>query len=263
MTEPLHVQTDGLLSNSQVHADVVTGMSGLVGDGAPDSAGVHTSHGTVSSEVTTALSSALSGRGEVFGAVSDTAGKFSERLQQAAKAYAEGDQQGAERIKAAQEGTDTAGSDGGGRRGGGPAGGGSSPGTPGGEMMGQMGQMLGQVGQQVGQMAQSISAPLQGLTQGLQQIPQQVMQAVQQGAQATAATGQGKADTQEGKSQNGPHDTKAEDRKKITDAKHPRSAPQEKGQVQAAQGSSPSAGRAPVEPTPHPARPAPTRTPID
>ena len=101
MTEPLRVDPKGLLNYAQQHADVSSGMSGLFGAAAPDGRGVDTSHGVVSSAVSTALSSALEGRGDAFGAVSATADKFSERLQRAAKAYADGDQRAADRIKAA------------------------------------------------------------------------------------------------------------------------------------------------------------------
>ncbi|MUL63384.1 hypothetical protein BOO86_02810 [Mycobacterium sp. CBMA 234] len=266
MTEPLRVQPEGLLNYSQLHGDVSTGMSGLFGAGAPDGKGVDTSHGAVSSEVSTALASALEGRGDAFGAVSDTADKFSERLQRAAKAYSDGDQHAADRIKRAMGAIDGQGADGGqmgGRPAGGPAGG--APGSPaGGEMMGQMGQMLGQVGQQVGQLAQSITQPLQGLTQGLQQIPQQIMQAAQQASQATSAGGSGQGkDAKEHESERGSRDTNDAARKKPEREDGKGADRPQMPQGQAAQGNATGSSRAPVQPIAPSVRPAPTRAPAD
>jgi len=260
MTEPLRVDPAGLLNYAQQHADVSSGMSGLLGAGAPDGKGVDTSHGVVSSAVSTALSTALEGRGEVFGAVSETADKFSERLQKAAKAYADGDRQAGERIKAATGGMEDNGS---GSQTGGPSGG--APGAQAGQqMMGQMGQMLGQVGQQVGQLAQSITQPLQGLTQGLQQIPQQIAQAAQQASQAGSAggVGQGK-DRKDRDAERGSREVDEAERKKSPRPERDGAGPPPTHQEQAGQGNSSGAERAPIEPSTPPVRPAPTRVPVD
>ena len=260
MTEPLRVDPSGLLNYAQQHADVVTGMSGLFGAGAPDRKGVDTSHGVVSSAVSTALSSALDGRGDVFGAVSATADKFSERLRCAAKAYTDGDQRSADRIRAATGGMEGNGSGG---QAGGPSGG--APGSQmGQQMIDQMGQMLGQVGQQVGQLAQSITQPLQGLEQGLQQIPQQIAQAAQQTSQTASAGGLGQG--QQAKAREGERDSRQADDveyKKSARAAHDVTDQSQTRQDQAAQGSSLGAGRAPIEPNAPAVRPAPTRVPID
>ncbi|MCX2716070.1 type VII secretion target [Mycolicibacterium sp. J2] len=185
MTDPLHVQTDGVLNYSQLHSDVAAGLSGLAG---VDGSGVETSHGTIASAVNTALSGVLAGRQNTIGVTSTAASTISDLLQKAAQAYAAGDRQGAERLKAAAdvlEGKDAPNRGTASAASGAPA----SSGGAGRDMAGQMGQMLGQVGQQVGQMAQSIAQPLQGLAQGLQQIPQQIMQGVQQAAQSASGIG--------------------------------------------------------------------------
>jgi len=260
MTEPLRVDPAGLLNYAQQHADVSSGMSGLFGAGAPDGKGIDTSHGVVSSAVSTALSSALEGRGEVFGAVAETADKFSERLQRASKAYADGDRQAGERIKAAAGGMDGSGSGG---QAGGPTRG--APNTQAGQqMMGQMGQMLGQVGQQVGQLAQSVTQPLQGLAQGLQQIPQQIAQAAQQASQSASAgsAGQGKG-LNERDAGRGAREGKDTERKKPAHEDRDETGQPPVRQEQAGQGNSSDAGRAPIEPSAPSVRPAPTRVPVD
>lgn len=260
MTEPLRVDPAGLLNYAQQHADVSSGMSGLLGAGAPDGKGVDTSHGVVSSAVSTALSSALEGRGEVFGAVAETADKFSERLQRASKAYADGDRQAGERIKAAAGGMEGNGS---GSQVGAPVG--EAPGSGAGQqMLGQMGQMLGQVGQQVGQLAQSITQPLQGLAQGLQQIPQQIAQAAQQASQAGSAGGAGQGkDLKDREAERGSRVVDEAERKKSSRSERDGAGQPPVHQEQAGQGNSSDAGRAPIEPSAPSVRPAPTRVPVD
>ncbi|MGK2903998.1 MAG: type VII secretion target, partial [Mycobacterium sp.] len=187
MTDPLFVQTDGLLNYSQLHSEVVSGLSGLT---SAEGNGVAQSHGAIAAAVSDALDNVLGGRGSTLGATSTSASTIADLLQKAAQAYAAGDEEGASRLKAAAaalEGNGAPGGSGGGAPGP-PAGGGPASGAPGGDMTGQMGQIMGQVGQQFGQLAQSIAAPLQGLAQGLQQVPQQIMQGIQQaGQQASLA----------------------------------------------------------------------------
>ncbi|CDQ45814.1 hypothetical protein BN1047_03714 [Mycolicibacterium neoaurum] len=179
MTDQFSVQTDGVRNYAQTHSDV---NSGLVGLPALDGTGVNNSHGAIAASVSTALGSALSGRGGAMGATSTSASTISDLLQQAARAYAGGDEEGGRRLRAAADALD-------GRppgAGGAVAGAAGAAGAGGADAMGQMGQIMGQVGQQVGQLAQSVTAPLQGLAQGLQQVPQQIMQGVQQAVQAAA-----------------------------------------------------------------------------
>lgn len=249
MTDPLHVQTDGVLNYSQLHSDVAAGLSGLAG---VDGSSVETSHGLIASAVNTALSGVLAGRQSTLGVTSTAASTISELLQKAAQAYAAGDQQGAERLKAAAdvlEGKDAPGRGGGSGGGGAPASGGGA----GGDMVGQMGQMLGQVGQQVGQMAQSIAQPLQGLAQGLQQIPQQIMQGVQQAAQSASGTTTGLPDAK-GEKEDRRTGEKAEDKDKD---KHKDPEPR------AEAGPTSPAERAPVEAPAPRQRPAPTHPQAD
>ncbi|GAS98369.1 uncharacterized protein RMCC_5334 [Mycolicibacterium canariasense] len=253
MTDPLHVQTDGVLNYSQLHSAVAAGLSGLAG---VDGSGVETSHGVIASAVNTALSGVLAGRQNTLGVTSTAASTISELLQKAAQAYAAGDQQGAERLKAAAdvlEGKDAPGRSAGSAVGGAPA----SSGGAGGDMAGQMGQVLGQVGQQVGQMAQSITQPLQGLAQGLQQIPQQIMQGVQQAAQsASGIGGQSEVKSAQIEKDDRRAEEKAEDRDKHGTEEKEQEARAEAGPTSPAE-------RAPVEPSAPRQRPAPTHPQAD
>lgn len=170
MSEPLYVQPDGVRSYSQIHDEVVAGLSQLMGAAAPEAAGVRTSHGVIASPVSTALSTVLVGRQGTMQTTSTSGRTISELLQKAAQMYEQGDQKGAATLRAAAEALE-------GSQGAAAA---SGAGGGGADMMGQM---VSQVGQQVGQVAQSVAQPLQGLAQGLQQVPQQVMQGAQQIAQ--------------------------------------------------------------------------------
>jgi len=163
MTDPLFVQTDGVRNYSELHSQVVSGLSGLTG---AEGTGVQNSHGAIASAVSGALSNVLGGRGSTLGVTSTSASTIADLLQKAASAYAAGDEEGASRLQAAADALEGKGEPGG--SGGAPGTtGAGSPAAAGGDMMGQMGQIMGQVGQQVGQLAQSVTAPLQGLAQGL------------------------------------------------------------------------------------------------
>lgn len=253
MTDPLFVQTDGVRNYSELHSQVVSGLSGLTG---AEGTGVQNSHGAIASAVSGALSKVLGGRGSTLGVTSTSASTIADLLQKAAGAYAAGDEEGASRLKAAADALEGKGE---------PGGSGGAPGTPGAgspaaggaDTMGQMGQIMGQVGQQVGQLAQSVTAPLQGLAQGLQQGAQQVMQGVAQAAQQAAQAAQA-AKLKEGEKPEGERDDKAE-REDRSD-KREKSEPAPVHEAQA--GPSSPTGRAPVE-APQPARPAPTRPQID
>ncbi len=180
--DPLYVQPDSVRSYSQIHDEVVAGLSQLIGAAAPEAGGVQISHGAIASPVSTALSAVLVGRQGAMQTTSTSGSTISELLQTAAQMYEQGDQKGAATLRAAAEALE--GSQGSAEASaptsGAGASGGSGAGVGGADMMGQM---VSQVGQQVGQMAQSIAQPLQGLAQGLQQVPQQVMQGAQQIAQ--------------------------------------------------------------------------------
>lgn len=245
-TDPFDVQTDGVLHFSQAHSDVAAGLSGL---GDADGNGVETSHGPIASAVSTALAGVLNGRQDSFGVTSATASTISDLLQKAAQAYARGDEDGAERFKAAAdvlEGKDSPGR-GGSSAAAGPAGAGS--GGAGADMMGQV---LGQVGQQVGQMAQSIAQPLQGLAQGLQQIPQQIMQGVQQASQAASDV------------RSLPEDKDEKDARRLADKpKDDREKDRDESERRAEAGLSTPSERAPVEAPAPKQRPAATHPQAD
>lgn len=182
----LFAQTDGLRSSASLHDRIATDLSQVLGEDAPEVAGVQASHGQIAAGVGAALSSVLDARLGTVQTTADMGETISELLRKAAQMYEQGDHDGAEKLRAAVEALDgqrdpqgeygpTA-SVGGAVGGATPANGAVGP--PGGDQM--VGQMLGQVGQQVGQLVSSMTAPLLGLAQGLQQVPQMVAQGVQQ-----------------------------------------------------------------------------------
>ena len=194
MTGNLFVQTDGLRTFSQTHADIASGLSQLTSAAAPAVAGVETSHGPIASAVSAALGELLGARQGTIQTTAASGNTISELLQKAAQAYEQGDQKGAETLRAAVEAMDDANSAN-------APGGSSAVGIPtaaaasapaadaggaGSQMMGQMLGQLGQVGQwdKSGRWPRRRAAPLQALAQPLQQVPQQVMQGVQQASQA-------------------------------------------------------------------------------
>ena len=240
--DPLYVQPDGVRSYSQIHDEVVAGLSQLMGTGAAEAVGVETTHGPIALPVSGALSQALASRGGTLQVTSTSAQTISELLQKAAQMYEQGDQKGAATLRAAAEALEGASAPGGP----GAAGTSGSPAAAagGGEMMGQMLGQLGQVGQQVGQMAQAAGAPLQALAQPLQQLPQQVMQGVQQAAQQASQSAEKAVDA------------------KDTGQADP-TAPQQDSRDDAAPGESANTGRAPEPPRPEPAQPAQTRPQAD
>ena len=187
MTGNLFVQTDGLRTFSQAHADIAAGLSQLTSAAAPAADGVETSHGPIASAVSAALGELLGARQGTIQTTATSGNTISELLQKAAQTYERGDQKGAETLRAAAEAIEGTNAPGGSGAPGSPTAAGAAAAGAGGaesEMTGQMLSQLGQVGRQVGQMAQAAGAPLQALAQPLQQVPQQVMQGVQQASQA-------------------------------------------------------------------------------
>lgn len=168
--ENLFMETDGLRGFAQTHADVVSGVSGLLGSTA-QATGVELTHGPIASAVHAALGGALDARqGSIQGAV-NVGRHLSESLQAAAHAYDQADQGSAARLGAAGEAT------------GGP--GGPGQGAPGGGKGSGAGasQMLGQLGQMGGQLAQALAGLFQGGPQALGQLAQPLLQGVQQSVQ--------------------------------------------------------------------------------
>jgi hypothetical protein len=240
--DPLYVQPDGVRSYSQIHDEVVAGLTQLMGAAAPEAAGVQTSHGAIASSVSTALSAVLGSRQVTMQTTSTSGRTISELLQKAAQMYEQGDQKGATTLRAAAETLESANAAGAsgvaGASGGQGGGGGSGSGGP--DMMGQL---LGQVGQQAGQLGQ-MAQPLQGLAQGLQQLPQQVMQGVQQAVQQASQSAE-KALDAKGTGQADP------------------TAPQQDSRDKAAPGESANTGRAPELPRAEREQPAQTRPQAD
>ena len=247
MSDPLYVQPDGVRSYAQIHDQVLSALSQVMGAAAPAAVGVESTHGPVASAVSTALGQVLGGRQGTLRVTSTSAQIISELLQKAAQMYEQGDQQGAEKLKAAAEALE-------GQQGGQPGNAGAPGGptsTGGGDAMGQMLGQLGQVGQQVGQLAQAAGAPLQALAQPLQQVPQQVMQAVQQASQSASkaadATGAAKGDPAVPQ-----QNSRSEETERRNEPLH---------RAEAAPGDSANTGRAPE--TPEHAKPAQTRPQTD
>lgn len=231
--DPLYVDPDGVRSYSQIHDEVVAGLTQLMGTAAPEAADVQTSHGAIASAVSTALNAVLGSRQGTMQTTATSGSTISELLQKAAQMYEQGDKEGATKLRAAAaalEGDEKGAS-------GNPDGGGNPDGAN------VMGQMLGQVGQQagqLGQMAQSVAQPLQGLAQGLQQIPQQVMQGVQQAVQQASRSVVREVDAKDA-------------------AQADPAALQQDSRGQAAPGESANTGRAPEPPQAERAQPAQTR----
>ncbi|MCV7259903.1 type VII secretion target [Mycobacterium shimoidei] len=193
----LFTQTDGLRSFAQSHADVVSGLTGLLNTAA-EASGVQTTHGPIASAVHTALSSALSARQGSMQNVVNIGRNLTESLQAAAHTYEQVDQRYGDQARAAGEAIDEArGAQAGAPRGGTPsagglarAGSGAAAGAgSGASVAGQVAGQLGQVGSQLGQAATGMFKGQAGggKSLGLQQVVQPLMQ----GAQQIVQTAQG------------------------------------------------------------------------
>lgn len=102
MVEPLSVNTEGVRSLAEVHTGVATGFGSLAA-GAPESAGIAMSHGTIADGVDAALSAALGSRSGALNVTQTRSAQIAELLHQAALAYERGDQRGAQAISAAAD----------------------------------------------------------------------------------------------------------------------------------------------------------------
>ncbi|OBF34127.1 hypothetical protein A5724_18165 [Mycobacterium sp. ACS1612] len=139
MSDPLYVQPDGVRTYSQIHDEVATGLSQLMGAAAPEAAGVQNSHGVIAASVSSALNQVLGGRQGTLQATSSSAQTISELLAKAAQAYEHGDQKGAATLRAAAEAMQGAQGTSGGAAGSPASAGASGAGDQkGAEMMGQM-----------------------------------------------------------------------------------------------------------------------------
>jgi hypothetical protein len=165
--DPFHVDLDGVLGLSRVHADAAETLTGAKESALAKAAGVDATHGSVGTRVAGAFSEVLDARHGALHAAAHTSSELSQRLAKAVSAYSRGDESGAESVRAAAEAI---------------AGGvsGSSgtpidpraataPVTPGaigaaessgiGDLLGQAGQDSGQLAQHAGQTAAGTSPP--------------------------------------------------------------------------------------------------------
>ncbi|GLP79951.1 type VII secretion target [Mycobacterium antarcticum] len=248
----------GLTPLADIHSQVANGLSELTGAGAPQTSGVAESFGNIAFAVNTALDGVTQSRAGTFQATRGSSDTIAELLTKAHQMYQQGDQQGAEKLRAAAEaleGTPGAGGAGG-------TAGGADTGTAAGGGADMAGQLAGQVGQQLGQFAQGMAQSVQGLAQGLTQLPQQIMQGVQgivdsasKGAESdTAKTDDAKSDDEKAA------DRDREDAEKRAEEQRAQPDTPPAQNESARPGQSADAGRAPVPtPTPEPPQPAQTR----
>jgi Excreted virulence factor EspC, type VII ESX diderm len=201
MTGEFHLDGGGLTPLSDIHSQVAEGLGQLVGGGGPQASDVAKSFGNIAFGLNSALDGASQSRTSTIQTTKASADTIKDLLNKAHQMYLQGDEQGADKLKAAAEALQA--SDGGGSSGAGGAGGSAgatgagaagagsaSGGSAGGSGAEMASQMATQVGQQVGQMAQSVAQSVQGLAQGLTQLPQQLMQGLQ-GLGGSAAQGAG------------------------------------------------------------------------
>jgi pilus assembly protein FimV len=101
--DPFHVDLDGVLGLSRVHADAAVALKGALGSTAANAAGADVTHGSIGTRVTGAFSEVLGARHEALTAAAHTSGELSQRLAKAVWAYGRGDESGAESVRAATE----------------------------------------------------------------------------------------------------------------------------------------------------------------
>jgi hypothetical protein len=257
------VDDAGLAPLADIHAQVADGLSQLAGAGGSQAADVARAFGNIAFAVNTALDGASQSRMSAFQTTRAASETINQLLTTADRMYAEGDDEGAAKLRAAAEAMEDSGAVGAGSTGGGGTG--AAAGGGGAETAGQM---AGQVGQQVGQIAQGLAQSAQGLAQGLTQLPQQIVQGVQGIVEsATKGTGSDAAKANEEKA-NEEKAADSEDRKKAEAEEAAKREEQQRGQQHAAptqtDGAQPGhgaeGGRAPVPPpAPQPPQPAQTR----
>jgi len=104
--DPFHVDLDGVLELSRLHADAATAMNEATGSSLAKAAGVDAAHGSIGTRVTAAFGEVLDARHGALKAASNTSGELSDRLGKAVRAYARGDESGAESVRIAAEAMD-------------------------------------------------------------------------------------------------------------------------------------------------------------
>lgn len=260
----------GLTPLAEIHSQVAAGLAQLTGAGAPQAADVAKSFGNIAFSVNNALDGVTQSRGNTLQATKGSSDTIAELLGKAEKLYAQGDQEGAAKLRAAAETLEGSGPGGGAGptgAGGATGAGGTAAGATGGGGAEMAGQMASQVGQQVGQFAQGMAQSVQGLAQGLTQLPQQIMQGIQG---MTGAAGKGSdAETLAKAAEEKANADKADDseeRKRTEDEDAAKRAEEERAQHRppaktdgAQPGRGTEGGPAPVAP-PAPVRPQPAQT---
>ncbi len=257
----------GLTPLADIHAQVAGELSQLAGDGGPQAADVATSFGNIAFAVNKALDGVTQSRINTIQTTKGSSDTIKELLNTADRMYAQGDEQGAAKLRAAAEALEGSGAAGGAGSAGGTGGatgaGTAGAGAAGGSGAEMAGQMASQVGQQVGQFAQGMAQSVQGLAQGLTQLPQQIMQGVQ-GIVESATKGAGsdaaKTDEEEG---GDPEERKREEAESAEKRAEERRAQQQAPPTRT-EGAQPGhtadgGGRAPVPP-PAAERPKPAQT---
>ncbi|MDX1892620.1 type VII secretion target [Mycolicibacterium sp. 050158] len=156
----------GLTPLSTIHSQVADGLSELTAVDGVRTADVAKSFGNIAFAVNSALDGVTQSRAGTLSATKDSSDTIAELLNRAHQMYEHGDQQGAEKLRAAAEAM--AGAPGGapGSTGATTATSAGTSATPGGGGAEMAGQMAGQVGQQLGQFAQGMAQSAQGLAQG-------------------------------------------------------------------------------------------------
>jgi hypothetical protein len=154
--DPFHVDLDGVLGLSRVHADAADALNGALGSAAASAAGADATHGSIGTRVTGAFSELLDARQVALTAAAHTSGELSQRLAKAVWAYGQGDESGAESVRAAAEAMGAA-----------PGSSGTpiaaaAPGAVGAAESSGIGDVLGQAGQDSGRLAQSAGQPVAG-----------------------------------------------------------------------------------------------------
>jgi hypothetical protein len=104
--DPFHVDLDGVLELSRLHADAAAAMNEATGCALAKAAGVDAAHGSIGTRVTGAFAEVLDARHGALKAASNTSGELSDRLGKAVRAYARGDESGAESVRTAAEAMD-------------------------------------------------------------------------------------------------------------------------------------------------------------
>ncbi|MCW2593327.1 MAG: Excreted virulence factor EspC, type diderm [Mycobacterium sp.] len=104
--DPFHVDLDGVLELSRLHADAATAMNEATGSALANATGADAAHGSIGTRVTGAFAEVLDARHGALQAAANTSGELSDRLGKAVQAYARGDESGAESVRAAAEAMD-------------------------------------------------------------------------------------------------------------------------------------------------------------